>query len=629
MKTLVACLFVICIGLPLHAESAEGAVPIDEAAILAEMEALIESTPDLDEKQQEKAQKLIQKGVKAHDAQKYDKAIKAYRDALKIAPLSDLAYYEMAYSYLLKGDQLGALDAVTRALAINPKNEIYHVVRANALDDLGLRDQAISAYQELLELQPESYLGHLNLGITCIRAERFDMAEESFKRAIEVNPKHPSGYYHLARLYSGLGYTYDEQELLEKFVEVGANDQRLPAVQKRLESLTNSNISLNMGHPYSMIELAVGMARSQWQTTKHRETFPEARGYAVTYEEDRAVYDQLLTLWRSEKEDDPEASFAFYDLILMIDDAGFLDEYIWYNRQNEFGERGARWLEQNSERIDAFLAWARENDLVREPEAEADPLDSLRDLPLAVIQALDESPREYELAGVGDKPYGLLEREKQRFAEGLELTGGNRLRCDRVAERVDAWSVDQGADALIPVFRCFYPGDAAYQAAAGKTGSLGVEIEEISFRPVGHIEHGEGTKISFHGANLTYLLVKAAWPHESSLRPSDDDGSRPTILEELFAVRATVGAILNSQDDEDEGEVDDEEEEPGSVEDDPEVTERMLAAARHGVLEGFVLYEMIHKNYRIPLDRLEDDQLLQVERYLQFFVLGTLELRDR
>ena len=120
-------------------------LPIDEDAIVAEMEALIDATPDADSAAREKAMKLIQRGVKAHDAQRFDEAIEFYRKALEVSPLSAVTYYELSFSYGRMGEQAAALDAIIRALALDPTKDLFYITKANTLDDLGFRELALES----------------------------------------------------------------------------------------------------------------------------------------------------------------------------------------------------------------------------------------------------------------------------------------------------------------------------------------------------------------------------------------------------------------------------------------------------------------------------------------------------
>ena len=89
-----------------------------------------------------------------------------------------------------------------------------------------------------------------------------------------------------------------------------------------IEELENYDVTLDPQHPYPAVAIVESMARVHWKSEAHRERFPDARGYALTVEEDLDVYEQVLKMWREQKKTEPAASYGFYDLLLAIDDAG-------------------------------------------------------------------------------------------------------------------------------------------------------------------------------------------------------------------------------------------------------------------------------------------------------------------
>ncbi len=608
-------------------------LPIDEEAIVAEMEALVDATPDLDERTHERVKSLRQKGIKAHDENQFEKAIGFYRRALEINPLAYDVYYELAHTYATIGDRTQALDAVTRALILNPKAELSYVLRASVLDDLGFRDEAEAAYRKLLEIQPSSYLGHLNLGITLFRAGEWERAEAAYLRAIDVQPDHPSGYFHMALLCKTLDYNYDERKYLEKFLEVGAADHRIETVKQRMEELQQHELQVDPNHPHASINMTEKFARVAWRSGLHEKRFPQARGYELTFDEDRDVYTTILPMWRAKKKEDPSAAYGPYDLLVRIDDAGFLDEYIWYHRQKVFGDRATAWMEEHRDRMDAFVEWAKAEGLMKEEEdgqpADTSPLDRFRGVPGDLFRLVEESAIVYEAGVETGRPGGLLEDERERFARTLELSGEDRVACRKAARRLHDEVPKIGVAALVPVFRCFVPGESGYEQGIGRAASLGLEAREIQFRPAAELVLGEKVQLNGEGAWLFYALAKGAWRREAQIRESNggpEDGDRASLNEEIFALGVTVGAYVNilepDEPEEPSGEVREEREDEAVIP--PESTpslDRLLEAIRADHFRGYVLYEVIHKAYRLPLDRLSEDDAQAVSDYLFGHVL--------
>jgi cytochrome c-type biogenesis protein CcmH/NrfG len=597
-----------------------------EERLTREVEQLVDATGEISEKDWKKAIEQTHKGVLAHEAGDFEKALQHYDRAIEKVPFLATAYYEKGFTYKAMGDQWRAFEEITRAYLLDPKLEMAHIVRASLLDDMGFNERALTALQTLIEVNPESYLGQLNLGITLLRLNRIDEARVAFERAREIRPDHPAVYLHMATLARHLGEEYEERRYLEAFVERGADDPRLPAVKKRLEELSSHQITLDPDSPYPSMQLTEQMARTLWQSEKHKMTFPDARGYFPSYEEEHDVLaDLLLPQWRSIKEDDPEAAHGRYDMLLAIDDAGFLDEYIWYVNQKSFGEPAATWLAEHEERIGAFLAWAGEAGyLASEEEQEAPAEDEEPGLPAMVFMAAEQSALAYNLGplGKGDAEK-YIERESRRYRKHLDLDGEDQVTPKQAREILAAPQALTNPMPLLAVLRSHLPDDEEWQRAIGLHGSFGLAYRDLAPPrplPLNIDRSGDTVTVGLDMTSLSgwmvYALAKAVFRHEAELRSSigGPAGDDPTVLEEVFAWATLIEGYVNSLESDPDAE---EESEP--AEPDP-YFDQLLEITRSDNLQGFVLFEVIHKTYGVPLDRLTGQQVEELQGYLQRYV---------
>lgn len=69
------------------------------------------------------------------------------------------------------------------------------------LDQLGRLEQAETAFNQALSLDPKLDRGWYGLGLTLIRLRRLDDAVTALKRNTELQPMSPYGWYQLARVY--------------------------------------------------------------------------------------------------------------------------------------------------------------------------------------------------------------------------------------------------------------------------------------------------------------------------------------------------------------------------------------------------------------------------------------------
>jgi tetratricopeptide (TPR) repeat protein len=352
MKSISLLIIALCFYGPLFAAS----LP-DKQPIYTEMDAVVDSTPNISEKDAKAADKLIEKGIKEHDKQKYEKAIDLYKQALAKNPLSSIGYYELSMTQYSLQQLEEAYKNAVRAEALNPNLEGAYIIIANIEDDAGFPDKAIQTYDRLISIEPKSFMAWLNKGITLLKTEKFSAAEECFKKASELDGRHPSPYYFLMLSSSMQGYSYDEEMYIEKFLEVGKNDRRLPIVESRKKELKASNIYLEENP--SSFDLFEQLLRLTWRQTKHRESYPAERGYRRSLKEERDVAETMITY--ADENKDELVDRADIDRLKLIAAAGLLDARNYLLLKEHLGTEDLAWGAKNMDKIHAYEEWLKQN----------------------------------------------------------------------------------------------------------------------------------------------------------------------------------------------------------------------------------------------------------------------------
>jgi tetratricopeptide (TPR) repeat protein len=608
-----------------------------EEQITAEMEAVIDKTGEISEAEDLASRKLIQQGIQEHDRGDYKKAIEFYEKALKNNPLSSLAYYEMAYSYATSGDQKKALEATLRTLVLNPKAESAHVMKASILDDMGLTDDAIAAYRKIVDIKPDSFLAHLNLGITLLRKGDTDQAGSELRRANEIEPDHPSPYLHLSRLANTKGETYEEERYLKEFVRVGKNDKRLPLVEQRLKQLQTANITIGIpdkNDPVASARMVIGIVegskRAQWRQEKHRKTFPDAKSYAPSFEEEMDVITEVARLWKEQKEKNPSLAYPPYDLAIAAAKADCLNEYVWYLNREKLGQRAELWLQENKQKADAFVDWAVKagyQEIVarkQEPEVSGQkPSIGIRDLPVLILKAAEQSKLHYEIgtAKLGDGSE-FRKREGDRFRDLFKKSPNKCVSKQEAREALKAMSGNAISEVFVKVVRAFMPEDEEWITAVKMSSRLGSRYRELApALAVSGSYDKKGNSISVktvHPAWIPYFLAKALWRFEPGFRKryGGDEDDKPSIAEEEFALAALIGGNLNARESKD-----------GTTESDPYIGSIESIFANEAQT-GFILLEILHKTYGVTLECLSSQQEEALRRYFFSFALERLKPGD-
>lgn len=632
--------------------------PVDEDAVYREIADLQDRIGTIGAKAKEAAKKLKDRGIEANDRRDYSTAIELYRKALEKDPIDAVIYYEMAFTQGSSGDAVAALENTFRAIALDPTLEYAYVLQASLEDDLGFPERALESYDRLLESKPDSYLGLLNKGITLLKLDRFAEAEAAFHGARKADPDHPSSYLRLAQAAQVQRFDYDEETYLEQFLARAGQDPRAPTAASRLEALRDQSATVNIdsAESHMVIEIAVRGARALWRTSKHRELNPEARGYRLTYEEEHEVLKEiLLESWREKRAADPTVTDDYYDFLLKIDEAGHFDTFIYHQKQREIGPDALAWITDHEEEVNAFLGWAQDAGLVDtgSDEGRSDGDGSNEDgsetseTAAAETAGAGDIPSEQESTSPGtsdsetlvleegDLPalvFSLIERSEVMYsievahARGKEFFLGETKRWKRFHLGTDGTlDCDYDLAAAIettysnPMSKvltwsiCFGPDDKEWKQLK-MASRLGYRYRNLAPRFRGTISgrsDGEMKVVVPTDSHwMSYLLTKALWRRESVLQGAFGEGSskEPSLFEETLAMRSAIAAYENSL----------------ANAEDPEPPDEYFDTLREirnaGLLQEFVLFEILHKHYGVSLRGLDREMANRMERYLVGFV---------
>jgi tetratricopeptide (TPR) repeat protein len=88
-----------------------------------------------------------------------------------------------------KHDQDAAIDALTKAIDLDPKGAGAYRLRGDAFSDKHEWDRAIEDFTKAIDLDPKDALGYNNRGRAYAKKGDWDRAIEDFTKAIGLNPK--------------------------------------------------------------------------------------------------------------------------------------------------------------------------------------------------------------------------------------------------------------------------------------------------------------------------------------------------------------------------------------------------------------------------------------------------------
>ena len=132
-------------------------------------------------------------------------AIREYEKALIYDPSSPSIHLRLGVDYIWKGEYNKAIEQLELALKYNPQDTHSRFLLALLYASQKNLTQTIEQYKQIIQLEPEGFENNpfifYNLGIAYLRTDKFDLAIENFKKAVELRPQD-------AKLYLVLGLAY-------------------------------------------------------------------------------------------------------------------------------------------------------------------------------------------------------------------------------------------------------------------------------------------------------------------------------------------------------------------------------------------------------------------------------------
>ncbi len=142
-------------------------------------------------------------GVAQAGLKQYDRAIRAYRESIRIRPEYADAWYNLGVAYFNLKQHTQGMHAYQEALRLQPEGAEAWRGLGTAYSGLKQHDQAVHAYREPARIQPESADAWYNLGNAYYDLQQYDQALQAYRESLRIRPENVNAWYNL-------GVTYDE-----------------------------------------------------------------------------------------------------------------------------------------------------------------------------------------------------------------------------------------------------------------------------------------------------------------------------------------------------------------------------------------------------------------------------------
>lgn len=148
---------------------------------------------------------IFNAGLAAYNAEKYDKAIDYYSEAAEHGYNGARTYSLLANTYQLKGDTLGALEALKEGFEKYPDNNTILTSMIQVYLDLDKTQDAMKYLQLAIEQDPTNATFYFALGTLYEKNKQEQEAIEAYEKAIELDDEYFDAFYNLGALYYNKG----------------------------------------------------------------------------------------------------------------------------------------------------------------------------------------------------------------------------------------------------------------------------------------------------------------------------------------------------------------------------------------------------------------------------------------
>lgn len=315
---------------------------------------------------------LIEEGIKLHDDGQIKKAISKYNEVLALNQDNALALYELSYSYYILGDYKKSLEISLKAAEY--KSEFLSMIytkMGNCLDLLGKPKQAIEAYKKGVEINPEDFMLHYNMGITYMNMPKKDLARTYFKKTMQLNPEHPSCHIALANIYKNDYYRIPAILAYSRFLILEPNSSRTGPALEQLQNLINSGVQqkedksinvvlqsspLDYDGDFKMTEMMLSLT-SALKFTKKNENKSDVENLISQFQFMFSVMDD------STKDGKKKTGFVWEYYVPYFKELhknGYTKSFFYYIFQTADNEEIQNWIKEHEYEINHFLLWSHD-----------------------------------------------------------------------------------------------------------------------------------------------------------------------------------------------------------------------------------------------------------------------------
>jgi tetratricopeptide (TPR) repeat protein/SAM-dependent methyltransferase len=232
---------------------------------------------------------------------RYDEAIAAFREAVRLHPGFVGASYNLAMALEAAGEPHEALKAYDEVLRINSGYVEALNNRGALLSSLGRTEEAVESYRRAVACRPRAAGLHYNLANALSRSGQFDSAAQEYRAALQLDPAIAEAHNNLATALDALDRHEEALEALERALALRPDYAEARLNQATIREAIRDRAATITGDAETPASVPVPSTPEQWC----------ARGSQLQAADRFAEADELF---RRALDFDPNCAVAYFGL---------------------------------------------------------------------------------------------------------------------------------------------------------------------------------------------------------------------------------------------------------------------------------------------------------------------------
>lgn len=330
----------------------------------------------------ERAQALMDLGIKLMDEGNTKEAIGYLEEAKKLDPDDPSYDYEIAFAYNIDKNYkkvIKVCEGLTKHKNVFPK--VYQML-GNAYDYDGNPKKAIKTYERGMNVFPNAGNLYLERGNMELMKEEYNAALEFYIEGTKVEPMYPSNYYWCAKLYLSTENEYLGMIYGEIFINLERNSGRTVEISELLYNTYKSEItfptdtSVSVSFASNTINVssedlkkknsAENLIAQLTRTSYGLSVYEMTLALSVVSEREVSLesLDRIRTKFRENyysTEQNVAYPNALFEYQKTIQEAGHMEAYNYWLLSQGDSDGFTTWMEANESKWDDFIDWYSPN----------------------------------------------------------------------------------------------------------------------------------------------------------------------------------------------------------------------------------------------------------------------------